>query len=122
MSRSFTYIDDVISILVQIIKKPSIPDKSFNTDKPNPSSSWCPHRIVNVGNDNSTELMEFINVLEEELKIEAIKKFESMQKGDVTNTLSDNKIIKELIGDYPKTPLRKGIKLFINWYKNYYKL
>ncbi len=122
MSRSFTYIDDVISILVQIIKKPSTPDKSFNTNKPNPSSSWCPHRIINVGNDNSTELMEFINVLEEELKIEAIKKFESMQKGDVTNTLSDNKIINDLIGNFPKTPLRKGIKLFINWYKNYYNL
>ena len=59
-------------------------------------------------------------MLEEELGLESIKDFEPLQKGDVINTLSDNKLIDEWIGTYPKTSLKKGIKIFINWFKDYY--
>ena len=84
------------------------------------SSSWCPHRILNIGNENSVGLLTFINMLEEELGLESIKDFEPLQKGDVINTLSDNKLIDKWIGTYPKTSLKKGIKLFIHWFKDYY--
>ena len=60
-------------------------------------------------------------MLEEELGLEGIKDFESLQKGDVVNTLSDNTIINKWIGNQPKISLEKGIRIFINWYKNYYK-
>ena len=121
MSRSFTFIDDVIIVLTKLIHKPSIPDKLFDTENPNLSSSWCPHRILNIGNDNSIELMEFIKTLEEELGIKALKIFESMKKGDVINTLSDNTILKEWIGIYPTTSIKNGVKIFLNWYKDYYE-
>ena len=120
MSRSFTYIDDVIDILIRLIQKPAIADKYFNSKEPNAATSWCSHRIFNIGNDNSVGLLTFINMLEEELGLEGIKDFQSLQKGDVVNTLSDNTNIKEWIGTYPKTSLKKGIKIFINWYKEYY--
>ena len=121
MSRSFTFIDDVIEILVQLIQKPAMPDESFNTKKPNPATSWCSHRIFNIGNEDSVGLLTFINMLEQELGLKGIKDFESLQKGDVVNTLSDNTNINKWLGTNPKKSLKKGIKIFIDWYKDYYK-
>ena len=121
MSRSFTFIDDVIEILIRLIKKPATPDKNFNSKKPNSATSWCPHRIFNIGNENSVALLTFIKMLEKELGLEGIKDFESLQKGDVVTTLSDNTNINEWIGAYRKTSLTKGIKKFIYWYRDYYK-
>ena len=121
MSRSFTYIDDVTEILLKLMKKEIVPDKFFDSEKPNAASSWCPHRILNIGNDQSIKLIEFINALENELGIEAIKEYEPMQKGDVVNTLSDNKLLNELVEEIPKTSLNQGIKMFLKWYKNYYQ-
>ena len=119
-SRSFTFIDDVIEILVKLIKKPSLADKSFDTSKPNHSTSWCPHRILNVGNENSVGILKFLQILEKELGLEALKEFEPLQRGDVISTSSDNTIINDWIGIHKKTSLEKGVKLFIDWYKNYY--
>ena len=121
MSRSFTYIDDVTNILMRLIKKPATLDESFDTKKPNSSSSWCPNRILNIGNENAIDLLNFINMLEEEIGIEAIKDFDSLKKGDVVNTQSENTNLNKWIGTYPKTSLREGIKIFVNWYKNYYR-
>ena len=83
MSRSFTYIDDVIESIQKLIKKPAKFDKKFDKANPNPSTSWCPHRIFNIGNSKSIELEEFINLLEKEIGIKAIKHYEEMQAGDV---------------------------------------
>ena len=121
MSRSFTYIDDVTNILMRLIKKPATGDESFDTKKPNSSSSWCPNRILNIGNENAIGLLNFINMLEEEIGAEAIKDFDSLKKGDVVNTQSENTNLNNWIGTYPKTSLREGIKIFVNWYKNYYR-
>ena len=121
MSRSFTYIDDVINILIKLIQKPATKDKFFDSKEPNSSSSWCPNRILNIGNDNAVNLLDFISTLEQELGLKAIKEFVSFQKGDVINTLSDNSIINKWIGNYQKTTLRKGVQKFVNWYIDYYK-
>ena len=121
MSRSFTYIDDVTNILMRLIKKPATLDSSFDTKKPNSSSSWCPNRILNIGNDNAIGLLTFINMLEKELGLEAKKDFDSLKKGDVVNTQSENTNLNEWVGTYPKTSLSEGIKTFVNWYKNYYQ-
>ena len=121
MSRSFTYIDDVTEILMKFLNKPAIPDSLFDTNTPNSSTSWCSHRIFNIGNNKPIKITEFIHYLEEELDLKAIKEFKSMQKGDVANTASDNSLIEDWIGTSPKTSLRKGTKIFIDWYKNYYK-
>ena len=120
MSRSFTFIDDAIEILIRLFQKPAMPDENFDSKKPNSATSWCSHRIFNIGNDNSVGLLTFINMLEEELGLESIKDFLPLQKGDVVNTLSDNTLINEWIGTYTKTSLKKGIKIFIKWYKDYY--
>ena len=121
MSRSFTYVDDVTNILMRLVEKPATQDSSFDTKNPNSSSSWCPNRILNIGNDNAIGLLDFINMLEKELGLEAIKDFDSLKKGDVVNTQSENTNLNQWIGTYPKTSLSEGMKIFVNWYKNYYK-
>ena len=120
MTRSFTYIDDVIEIVIKLINKPALPDKFFNKSVPNPSSSWCSHRIFNIGNDKSVELKEFISYLEKALGSKANKDFVSMQKGDVVNTLSENSLISDWIDNSPKTSINEGIKNFVDWYKKFY--
>ena len=120
MSRSFTYIDDVIDSILNLIKRPAAIDKKFDKHSPNPASSWCPHRIFNIGNNESIKLEEFISLLEKEIGENAIKVYEDMQPGDVKETKSDNSILKEWVGEYPITPIDQGIKKFVNWYKNFY--
>ena len=120
MSRSFSYVDDVVDIIIKLIEKPAESDKSFDTNMPNPSSSWSPHRIFNVGNEISLELEDFIYLLEEELNTKAIKEYQPMQLGDVKNTKADNKLLKNWIGDYSRTPHEQGIRNFVSWFKEYY--
>ena len=122
MSRSFTYIDDVVEVLLRLINKPALLDKDFNKYSPNPSTSLSPHRIFNVGNQKSIKLMEFIECLEKELDKKAIKVFKEMQKGDVRDTLADNSKIISWLGDLHETSLSLGIKNFIDWYKNFYNV
>ncbi len=120
MSRSFTFIDDVIEVVFRLLKKPALPDKDFNKNKPNISSSWCPHKIVNIGNSNATKIEEFISELEKALGIKAIKEYQKMQPGDIKDTLADDKIIRNLVGDYAETNLQDGINKFVKWYRDYY--
>ena len=121
MSRSFTYIDDVIDSIERLIQKPASIDKKFDKQNPRPDSSWCPHRIFNIGNNESIKLEEFIYLLEREIGKNAIKEYEEIKPGDVKETKADNSILKEWIGTYPKTPLNIGIQKFIDWYSEYYK-
>ena len=64
--------------------------------------------------------MEFIYALEKEFGMEAKKDLKPMQRGDVINTLADNKLLNEWIGYIPKTSLKKGVKIFADWYKDFY--
>ncbi len=120
MHRDFTYIEDIVEILFRLINKPATPNKSFSCLNPDPSTSWAPHRIFNIGNSKSVKLLDFIKIIEEELKIKAIKKFEVMQPGDIKSTLSDNTEISNYLDYSPNTSIEKGIKQFIKWYKNFY--
>jgi UDP-glucuronate 4-epimerase len=120
MSRSFTFIDDVIDSIESLIKKPAKIDKNFEKLNPNPASSWCPHRIFNIGNDKSIKLEDFIFLLEKEIGQNAIKEYKNMQPGDVKETQADNTILTEWLGELKETPLEIGIKEFVNWYKKFY--
>ena len=81
-----------------------------------------PHRIINIGSSKPINLLEFIEILEHEINIKAIKVFEKMQLGDVKKTYADTSYLKDLINFKPHTSLQNGIKEFVKWYKNYYKI
>ncbi len=122
MIRDFTYIDDVVNCMIDLINKPATPDNNFNPEEPQPAISWAPHRIFNIGNQDPIPLMQFIKILEEEIGISAIKSFEDMQDGDVEVTHSSGDLMQEWINYKPDTPLKEGIHEFINWYKEYNEL
>ena len=120
MSRDYTFIDDVVEILFRLSKKPARVNRQFNTIKPDPSSSWAPNMIFNVGNSNQVNLMKFISLLEEEIGIKSIKNFKEMQAGDVKSTFAKTDLIESWVDFKPNTPIKLGIKEFIIWYKKYF--
>ena len=121
MSRSFTYINDVIEIMYRLISKPATADSNFERNNPTPSTSWTNHRIFNLGNENSINLLEFIELLENELGIKSLRNYEDMQPGDVQHTSSDSSSLKNWVGEINYTSIKKGVKHFIKWYKDYYE-
>ena len=120
MYRDFTYIDDVVDAIKLLISNPATPDRNFNKSNPNPSSSWAPHRIFNIGNKNPVNIMEFIEIIEDELGIKANKIFTEMRPGDVKKTFADLNEIENWIGYKPKINIKEGMKRFVKWYKSYY--
>jgi len=120
MSRDFTYIDDIVEVIYRCCLKPATPDKGFRKGFPNPSTSFSPHRIFNVGNNSSINLMEFIDILEIEFGIKAKKIFKPMQPGDVLDTYANVEDIKSWVNFTPKTSLRFGIKKFAKWFLDFH--
>jgi len=118
--RDFTYIDDIIEGICRVLIKPPESNSSWNSENPDPSFSSGPYRILNIGNNNPIELLDYIKTLEKNLGMVANIEMLPLQPGDVENTYAD---IDDLINcfDYkPKTDLNKGMKEFVNWYKSFY--
>ena len=120
MERDFTYISDVILKLTELVKIPISEKRISDTEGLNPSISWAPHRIFNIGYGEPIPLLKFIKLLENELKKESIKIYEDMQPGDVEKTYSDSKAIENFLGQRSKTSIQNGIKKFSEWYKTFY--
>ena len=121
MKRDFTYIDDIVHGIFLCSFKPATSNKSFDTLSPDPSTSFAPYRLFNIGNTKSINLLDFVEMLEKELNIKAIKKLKEIQPGDVIDTKSDTQKLEEWIDYSPSTSLEKGVKHFIDWYLNYNK-
>ena len=124
--RDFTYIDDIVEGIIRVMKKP--PQKKNGDDElPIP-----PYKIYNIGNSNPENLLDFVNILQEELvragvlpndyDFEAHKELVAMQAGDVPVTYADTSPLENDFGFKPHTSLREGLRKFAEWYKNYYKI
>ena len=121
MERDFTFIDDIVEGVSRVVQKPAEPDFNWNSDAPDPATSYCPHRVYNIGNNKKERLLYFIQLLEENLGKKADKNFLPMQPGDVQATYAN---VDDLIRDFdykPDTPLDVGVKSFVDWYLQYYK-
>ncbi len=120
MFRSFTYIEDIIEALSRVLRKPPIENKNYNIKSSNPSISWAPFKIFNIGNSESKSLMEYIEELEACLEKKADKIFLEMQPGDVPKTAAETSLLEEYISYKPQTSIKEGIKHFVNWYRMFY--
>ena len=121
MYRDFTFIDDTVDALYKIIIKE--PKKYLNLiQKPKPNISSSNFKIFNIGNNRSIKLNNFIKILEKELKIVAKKNYLTMQMGDVKSTVASNKFLNKWIKQKKATPHSIGIKKFVEWYLNYFKI
>ena len=122
MQRDFTYIDDIIEGVVRVMDKIPEPNSSWSGEAPDPGSSNAPYRIYNIGNNNPIQLMQFIEVLEDCLGVTAQKNLLPLQPGDVPVTYADIDDLVRDVGFKPSTPIDVGIKEFLKWYRNYYKV
>ncbi len=120
MSRDFTYIDDIVEGIINVINNPAQSNPKWSASHPKPNSSSAPYRIYNIGNNAPVNLMEFISEIEVSIGKVAKKNFMEMQDGDVESTYADT---SGLINDFnykPFTPLSKGVNEFVQWYKDFY--
>ena len=122
MKRDFTYIDDIIEGVCRVAERIPAPDPRWRADCPDPATSFAPYRIYNIGNNRPVELLHFIDILEKNLRMKARKNFLPMQPGDVPETYADVDELAADAGFRPKTPIEEGIKYFVTWYRDYYKL
>jgi UDP-glucuronate 4-epimerase len=121
MKRDFTYIDDIIEGLVRVLERMPAPNPDWRGDAPDPSSSFAPYRLYNIGNNRPVALMEFIEILEEQLGRKAIRNFLPMQAGDMPATCADVDDLMAAVGFRPVTPVAEGIRRFVAWYREYYR-
>jgi UDP-glucuronate 4-epimerase len=119
MRRDFTYIDDIVEGIVRLLDKPPKYNSEWDRVNPDPSSSYAPYKVYNIGNHNPVKLMDFINVLEKLVGKKAKMEFLPMQAGDVKETYADITDLYKDVGFYPTTSIEEGLAHFVKWYKLY---
>ena len=122
--RDFTYIDDIVEGIIRIMAKP--PEVLHDEEGlPEP-----PYKVYNIGNSNPENLLDFVQILSEELvaagvlpadyDFDAHKRLVPRQPGDVEITYADTEPLERDFGFKPHTPLREGLRRFAKWYSEYY--
>lgn len=122
MMRDFTYVDDIVESIRRLVPKPPVASSTWSGDKPDPATSFAPYQIFNIGNSNPVKLMDFIREIEKNLGKEAKKNMMDIQPGDVPKTWADVEALFDYTDYRPKITVEQGIKNFIEWYKDYYKV
>ncbi len=122
MYRDFTYVDDLVrGIRLLIDAAPERPARAVDVPEGDSLSPVAPFRIVNIGNSEKVRLLDFIDAIEAELGIGAVRNYMDMQPGDVPATWADASLLKELTGYRPGTDVRDGIREFVRWFREYYE-
>ncbi|MDO4983355.1 MAG: NAD-dependent epimerase/dehydratase family protein [Eubacteriales bacterium] len=124
--RDFTYIDDIVEGIIRVMQ--GAPEKSVGED----GLPLPPYKVYNIGNSHPENLLEFVDILQQELiraeilpstyDFDAHKKLVPMQPGDVPITYADTEALERDFGFRPNTSLRAGLRSFAEWYKVYYKI
>ncbi len=120
MARDFTYIDDIVEGICRLLKKPPAKNHDYDMKNPDPAGSYAPYRIFNIGNSRPEQLMDFISAIEEALGKTAEKQMMPMQPGDVPKSWADVSELDKLVGYKPNTPIKDGVRRFVEWYLEYY--
>lgn len=110
MMRDFTYIDDIVKGITNILPNP-----------PAEIGTGARYKVYNIGNNKPEKLMDYIETLEKHLGREAKKEFLPMQPGDVYQTYAD---VSDLMHDFdfkPSTSIDEGLGKFVTWFKEYYR-
>ena len=124
--RDFTFVDDIVEGVKRVMQH--APEKKLGEDGlPVP-----PYRVYNIGNSNPENLLDFVDILQQELisagvlpadyDFDAHKELVPMQPGDVPVTFADTTPLERDFGFKPNTPLREGLRKFARWYKDFYKV
>ncbi|UZE21288.1 NAD-dependent epimerase [Pseudomonas sp. B21-056] len=110
MSRDFTYIDDIVEGLVRLIPRPPTDERG------------APNKVYNIGRGSPVQLLHFVECIEEATGIRAIKNLLPLQSGDVVNTWADTRDLEERVDFRPQVPVSSGVRSFVDWYRDYYRV
>jgi len=120
--RDFTYVDDIVEGVVRTMDNTAQPNKDWDPATPDPGTSNAPYRIYNIGNQQPVELMDYIGAIETTLGKTAEKNLLPLQPGDVPDTWADTEDLAADVGYQPSTTIEVGVKNFVEWYLEYYKV
>jgi len=118
--RDFTYVDDIAEGVVRAAERIAQPDPHWDSNAPDPASSSAPFRLYNIGNNQSVQLLRYIEVIEECLGRKAQKNLLPLQLGDVPETYADIDDLVKDVGYRPATPVEVGVRKFVDWFCEYY--
>lgn len=121
MIRDFTFVADIVEGICRALENPAQPNPDWNSDMPDPATSYAPYRIYNIGNNQPVPLMDYIAALETALGKKAEYHFMDMQAGDVPSTFADVSRLEKELGYKPQVTVQEGINQFVGWYLDYYK-
>jgi len=121
MERDFTYVDDIVEGIIRVLDNPPKGDANWSGMNPTPGVARSPYKVYNIGNSAPVKLLDFIEAIEEALGKQAHKKLMPMQAGDVPKTWADTTDLEKDTGYKPNTPVKEGVRRFVDWYRNYYK-
>jgi UDP-glucuronate 4-epimerase len=121
MRRDFTYVEDLAEAMLRLL--PCIPPAVEKRAPPlvedslSPAAPW---RVVNIGNEKTVGLLDFVAAIEAATGVEAKPNFMAMQQGDIPVTFADTSLLRALTGFAPKTPVQEGVNRFVAWYRDYF--
>ncbi|MBD8142115.1 NAD-dependent epimerase [Pantoea agglomerans] len=122
MKRDFTYIDDIAEAIVRLQDVIPQQDDNWTVETGSPATSSAPYRVYNIGNSQPVTLMNYIEAIEKALGITARKNLMPMQPGDVLETSADTEALFKAIGFKPQTGVEEGVKNFVDWYRDFYRV
>ncbi|HEY1136728.1 MAG TPA: NAD-dependent epimerase [Xanthomonadaceae bacterium] len=121
-TRDFTYIDDIVEGVMRTLDRVPGPDPTHDPLDPTPAASSAPYRVYNIGNNSPVQLLRYIEVLEDCLGRKATMNLLPLQPGDVPDTAADVSALARDTGYSPDTAIEVGVKNFVAWYRDFYKV
>lgn len=121
-TRDFTFISDIVEGVIRSSDQIAQPDPNWDSKNPDPSTSYAPFRIFNIGNNNPVKLIEYIHAIEKALGKEAILELLPLQPGDVPDTFADSSALEQMVGYKPSISVDDGVKQFVDWYRDFYQV
>jgi UDP-glucuronate 4-epimerase len=118
--RDFTYVEDIAEGVVRACERVAQPNPRWDSNAPDPASSFAPFRIYNIGNHQPVQLMRYIEVIEQCLGRKAQLNMLPLQLGDVPETFADIDDLVADVGYRPATPIEVGVPRFVEWFCEYY--
>ena len=119
--RDFTYIDDVVDVMLRVLDRAPAPSGDWNPLAPDPASSRAPYRLYNVGSGRPVSVDHFISVLEGHLGRAARRTPVAAQPGDMESTGADVGSLSRDFGYRPATPVETGLARFVDWYRGFFR-
>jgi len=121
-TRDFTYVDDIVEGVIRVSDQIALPNPDWDAMAPDPATSDAPFRIFNIGNSAPVALMDYIKAVEETLGMKATLNYQPLQAGDVPDTSADVSALVQAVGYKPATPVNEGVRKFVEWYRDYYRV